>query len=202
MTSLADRSVASLREALASVQAEAGGGTAVLVGAALGASLLAMAAAVTNRRSSSARVEALGTRADRGADRLLDLAEADGRAYARVLEARRLPRETPEQQDVRQRCLEEALLEALRVPLEAATLCRGLLEVAEESLDCCRPVTHSDVGSGALLLAAGVRGSLYNLRQNSAGRPDSGAWLQQGKALQDTTDELLSRILRRVEEGL
>jgi len=202
LSRLADRSVAHLRAALASVQADAGGGTAVLVGAALGASLLAMAAAVTNRRTPSKALDELGRKADLAAERLLDLAEADGCAYARVLEARRLARETPEQEAARRRCLEEALQEALRVPLEAATLCRELLEVAEDLLGSCRPATHSDLGSGALLLAAGVRGSLYNLRQNCAGRSDAEAWLNQGLALQATTDELLSRVLRRVEEGL
>ncbi len=202
MSRLAGWTVADLRAALASVRADAGGGTAVLASASFGASLLAMACAVTNRKAFTAELEELGKRADQSADTLLDLAEADGLSYGRVLEARRLPQETPQQQELRQRCMEEALVEAIRIPLKAATLCLQLLEVCEELLDRCRPVTHTDLGSGAMLLAAGVRGSLFNLRQNCAGRLDSSSWLAQGAAVQSSTDELLSRIMRRVEERL
>lgn len=200
MSDLAGWTVDELRRALASPRADVGGGTAVLVGASLGASLLAMAAAVTLKSAEPPGLAGFRTVVEEAAGRLLDLAERDGRSYGAVLEARRLPRETPEEREERDRRVAGALEDAIRIPLEAASVCRDLLGVAERFLDQCRPTTHSDLGSGALLLAAGVRGSLFNARQNCAGHPEPGPWLARARELQGATEEILSRILRRVEE--
>ena len=201
MSRLAELQVEELRQALASPRAEAGGGTAVLVSASFGASLMAMAGAVTARHGSSPRLEELSAWADHTARRLLDLAEEDGLSYSRVLEARRLPRETAEERAFREARIEAALREALRIPLEAARTCLELLEACPALLDLCRPATHSDLGSAALLLGSGLRGSLFNVRQNCKSWPEPQGYLDQARALQDRAEELLPQILRRVEEA-
>lgn len=201
MSELAGWTVDEMRHALASPRADVGGGTAVLVGASFGASLLAMAAAVTLKHAEPPGLAGFRSVVQEAAARLLELAEEDGRSYGRVIEARRLPRDTEEQRAERERRVEEALEAAIRIPLDAAGACRDLLGICERLLDMCRPVTHSDLGSGALLLAAGVRGSLFNARQNCAGRPDAGPALQRADDLQRATEELTSRILLRVEKN-
>jgi len=189
-----------LRQSLASPRAETGGGTAVLVGAAYGACMLSMAVGVTCRHSPCGELEGLGRQAEESSRRLLGLAEADGRSYGLVLEARRLPRQTPQQEALRQEKVHQTLQEAIEIPLNAALLCLEMLDLAGVLLDRCRPATRSDLASGALLLVAGLKGSLLNVRQNCASHPNAETWSEQARGLLAAGDRRVSEILSRLEE--
>jgi len=189
-----------LRQSLASPRADTGGGTAVLVGAAFGACMLSMAVGVTCRHSPCGELADLGRQAEQSSRRLLVLAEADGHSYGLVLEARRLPRQTPQQEALRQERVHLALQEAIEIPLNAARLCLEMLELAGVLLDRCRPATRSDLASGALLLVAGLKGSLLNVRQNCASHPNAETWLEQARGLLATGDRQVSEILSHLEE--
>lgn len=200
MSSLRGWTLEELRRSLASPRAETGGGTAVLVGAAFGACMLAMAVGVTCRHSPCGELQGLGLEAEEASRRLLEFAEADGLSYGRVLEARRAPRQTPEEVIRRQQRVHQALQEAIEIPLGAARLCLEMLELASHLLDRCRPATRSDLASGALLLTAGLKGSLLNVRQNCAGHPDPGSWLEQARDLEESGGRRAQEILSRLEE--
>ena len=200
MTTLGGWTLEELRRSLASPRAETGGGTAVLVGAAFGACMLSMAVGVTCRHAPCGELETLGRRAEESSRTLLELAQADGQSYGRVLEARRLPRQTPEQEAQRRERVHLALQEAIETPLTAAGLCLDMLDLAASLLDRCRPATRSDLASGALLLVAGLKGSLLNVRQNCASHPDAETWLERARCLQAAGDRQASGILTRLEE--
>lgn len=205
MKALAECSIEECRRRVASPEAAAGGGTAVLISASLGAGLLAMAAAVTLKREDPPGLTGLRNLVVERSARLLALAEEDGLAYAGWLEAVALPRQTSAEVALREARKGEALERALRIPLEAAGLCRDLLGIAERMLSMCRPHTRTDLASGALLLAAGLRGSLFNVRQNLAGLADLSRVAEHKarcEALHRSGQSLLERILESVEEQL
>jgi formiminotetrahydrofolate cyclodeaminase len=202
---LAEWTLDDLRRRLASPSPQAGGGTAALAAASMGAALLAMAAAITLKTSEPPGLAGLRQVAVDQSRRLLELAEADGRAYAAVLEARRMPGGTPEQSAERARRLEEALLEAVRVPLEAAQACRELMGICERFLDLCKPSTHSDLAVAAQLLYTGIVACLLNLRYNlrALGEvPGAETYRRRVPELRTASAELLARVARRVEESL
>ncbi|MGI5842742.1 MAG: cyclodeaminase/cyclohydrolase family protein [Candidatus Xenobium sp.] len=200
MSALGGWTLEELRRSLASPSAETGGGTAVLVGAAFGACLLSMAVGLTCRHTPCGELEALGRRAEETSRTLLEVAQADGQSYSRVLEAQRLPRQTPEQEALRREKVNLALQEAIELPLTAAGLCLEMMEMATSLLDRCRPATRSDLASGVFLLVAGLKGSLLNVHQNCAYHPDAGTWLERARYLQAAGDRQASEFLTRLEE--
>lgn len=195
MSELANWSVDELRRALGSHRPDVGGGTAVLVGASLGASLMAMAAAVTLKKADPPGLAGFRNVVVEAGERLLELAEADGRSYGAVVEAQRLPAEDPD----REGRLRDALVHAVQVPLDAASTCRDLLGICERMLEMCRPVVHTDLANAALMLGVGVRGSLFNVRQNCGSLPEAGGWRQRADDLQAASEEIVKRIVGKVD---
>ncbi len=167
--SLDDCTVGQLLERLAGLDPSAGGGTASLVSAAQGASLLAKAAAVTQKKEPVARLEELRREAVEGGSKLLQLAQADGQSYAGLLAAYRLPAG-----DERLARIQQAVELTVETPLQAATLCGQLSDLAGELLALSKKSIHADVAAGALLLWTGMRGCLLNAMVNARLMSDAG----------------------------
>ena len=164
------RSVREFSVALASGDAVPGGGGGAALAGALGAALAAMVCNFTIGRKRyqavDAEMRALLSRADAIRDELLDLVDADADAYQRVVDAQGLPKETAEQTAVRNERVQQALAEAVRVPLRAAVL-------AADALALCEPVAErgnqrliSDAGVAALLADAALQSAALNVRVN------------------------------------
>jgi formiminotetrahydrofolate cyclodeaminase len=164
------RSVREFSEALASGDAVPGGGGGAALAGALGAALAAMVCNFTVGRKRyqavDAEMRALLSRAEAIRGELLDLVDADADAYQRVVDAQALPKETSEQAAVREERVQQALAEAVRVPLRAAVL-------AADALALCEPVAErgnqrliSDAGVGALLAEAALQSAALNVRVN------------------------------------
>lgn len=160
--SLDDCTVGQLLGRLAGPDPSAGGGTASLVSAAQGASLLAKAAAVTQKNEPVARLEELRQEAVEAGSQLLELARADGQSYTALLAAYRLP-----SGDERTARIQQALERAVETPLEAATLCGRLSHQAGELLALSKKSIQADVAAGALLLWTGMRVCLLNALVNA-----------------------------------
>jgi len=121
-----------------------GGGGAAAVTGAMAAGLVAMAA-----RFSATRLPGAGELADQADElrrRAADLAEADARAYAAVLDARRQSGE-----------LQEALHGAALVPLEIAVIGAEVAQLAARVAEAGNPNLRGDAVTGAVLAAASAR---------------------------------------------
>ncbi len=112
---MTDFSKLRLDEFLGTLASEAptpGGGTAAAVAAAMGAALAEMVAALTLSKekyaASHEAVRPIGAAAGAARPEFLALAREDAEAYDAVVAARRLPKETPEQKELRGRRIEEA----------------------------------------------------------------------------------------------
>ncbi len=117
-----------------------GGGTAAALTAAMGAALAEMVAALTLSKEKYAAVHEavrpIAGLARRSRMELQRLAHEDAEAYDAVVAARRLPKDTPDQQKVRARKTSEANHLAADVPMRtaraAARLLAALPDLAEE----------------------------------------------------------------------
>ena len=185
---LVDRTLRAFSDALASDAPVPGGGSAAAYAAALGAGLAAMVARIAAKKAPDdtalrdyiAEVDHL--RAD-----FLRLVDDDSAAYARVAEAMKLPKATDEEKKARSERLQTALLAASRVPLEVAKDSRRLLDACDRGLAKAPPAAVSDLGVGALMAEAALRGAAMNVMINLASLKDHG----QVKALSEDLDRAL-----------
>ena len=167
---LTDLSVRDLVERLATNDPIPGGGSASALAGAMGAALVQMVVALTIGRPSAAEhgatlieiaESALAAQSD-----LLRLAELDAAAYAAVVAARRLPRDTERERQARDVQVTAATREATMAPLETARAAAGVLGLAERLAPIGNRQAISDVGVGAQLAATAMRGAALNVRIN------------------------------------
>lgn len=169
-TNLTDLSIKELTARLASREPIPGGGSAAALAGAIGAALVAMVAELTiGRPDAAAHQEQLTDMRDGAALRrsaLLDLAEEDAAAYAAVVAARRLPKETDAQREARARVMRTTIVAAAEVPLRTAQVSAEVLDLAERIAPISNPNAVSDAGVAAQLASAAIRGALLNVRIN------------------------------------
>ncbi len=147
-----------------------GGGSAAGLSGAQGAALLAMVCHLTIGRPKYADVEAdmqvALDKALRLRDRLSELVEEDAHAFDSVMDAYRLPKDTPEQKAARRAAIQAGLKEATRTPMETLQACVQVLELAPDVLRKGNPNVISDGGAGVLSAHAGMMIAALNVRIN------------------------------------
>ena len=167
---LSELTIRSLVERLASSDPVPGGGSASALAGAMGAALVHMVIELTaGRPAGEGNEETLAevrTAAAAWQSQLLNLAEMDAGAYAAVVKARRLPRDSENERNVRDAQLGAAIREATRVPLATAGAASEVLELARRLAPIGNRNAVSDVGVAGLLATAAVRGAALNVQIN------------------------------------
>jgi methenyltetrahydrofolate cyclohydrolase len=173
---LIDQPVSALLAAIRDPGPTPGGGAAAALAAAVGASLLAMVAAMPKHRAASEedveRLRAAGRRCQDLSERLESLVDEDSAAYDAVIAAYRLPRTSEEERTERHRRIQAALRAATEAPLEVMGRCRDGLEAASTVARFGNPNASSDVGVALELLLAAGRGARLNVEINLASLDD------------------------------
>ncbi len=191
---------------LASADPTPGGGTAAAVAGAAAAALLGMVARLSiGKGGDDAAFGQAAASADAERDALLDLAERDAEAFDAVIRAMRLPRGDPQERARRQEEIQRALREAADVPLEVATRCASLLDLAAGLARTGAPAATSDVGVAVLLAYAAATGALFNVRTNLASLRDPAYVAQtaeQVRALLQRAEVVRDEALAAVEQRL
>jgi formiminotetrahydrofolate cyclodeaminase len=111
---------------------------------------------VVARKHDSARPRELIAAAGEAAERLVELAAADGAAYAAYMQARR--ERSPE--------VQAALRIAIDTPLNVARAATGGIDLCLEAAGLTRGAITADVAGAAALLAGGVRATLCSVDAN------------------------------------
>jgi len=203
---LARLTVKGFVEATASDVPAPGGGSVSALAGSLGAGLGTMVANLSShKRGWDERWEEFSGWAEQGKDlylRLLALVDEDTDAFNGILSAHRLPSATPEDTAARVAAIDSATRRAIEVPLavmEAAVASYGLLlAMAEEGLDS----SVSDVGVGAILATAAVRGAALNVRINAAGLAETDGYLNRAAELEHAASDGEAAVLAMVESRI
>lgn len=181
---LVERTLRAFSDELASSAAVPGGGSAAAYSGAMGAALAAMVGRIAERKETSEATTTLIGEADNLRADFLRLVDDDSAAYARVSEAMKLPKASPDEKAARAERMQAALLAASRVPLEVAKTSRRLLDLCERTVHQAPSATVSDVGVGALMAETALRGAALNVMINLASVKDAA----QVKALSEDLD--------------
>ncbi|HSI99863.1 MAG TPA: cyclodeaminase/cyclohydrolase family protein [Patescibacteria group bacterium] len=193
-----DLTVGAFIEQLASDAPAPGGGSASALAGAMGAALVQMVVSLTTGRGDAASVEddlrELGLAAAGFQSELLQLVEIDAAAYASVIAARRLPRETDRERDLRRQQIDAAVREATRSPLIIAERAHEVLGLAERLAPIGSRNAISDAGVAGLLAGAALRGAALNVRINLPYLPEDEPLRDEAGA---RVDELLSGLEAR-----
>jgi len=167
---LASLTLADFSERLASAEPVPGGGSASAVAGSIAASLLAMVARLSLDRPKYEAYRATNERALATAEaarrKLLTLADDDARAYSGFSAARKMMRETPEQQEARDRATEVAAREASEVPMAILRECARLLEEISTLAGRSNLNAASDLEVAGRLSAAAAHGAAANVMIN------------------------------------
>jgi formiminotetrahydrofolate cyclodeaminase len=128
------------------------------------------------------------------------LADEDATAFEAVMASFRLPKTTDEEETSRTLRIQEAYEGAAAVPLQLATRCVQLMELAEDATAMGNPHAASDGYSAGVLLFAAALAAMANVLINAAGLKDEA----KGQGLVDECDALRVRadaLLLQVEEA-
>jgi formiminotetrahydrofolate cyclodeaminase len=170
MSALADRSLGQLLEQVAAESPSPGGGSSCALACALAAGLVEMAASFTLARAEYAqrheRMTRLRERAGELRAQALELAERELTVYAAVLDALRLPEDTPG----RAERLDAALSDAADSPLAVARAAAEVAELAAEVARTGNRHLRGDAISGAVLAEAACAAAARLGEINLAGR--------------------------------
>ena len=188
-------------DALAEGTPAPGGGSAAAYSGAAGAALVAMVARLTLGKKKYATVEphmvTLLERAEALRASLKAAIKSDAEAFEAVMRAMKLPKDTDEELALRQKTIDEATLNAARVPLETAHMAVEVMELAAQAVTLGNLNAISDGASGAALARAALSGAGYNVRINvsSLSDPARGAdLLEDVRALEQRADGIEAQI--------
>jgi len=186
-----------------------GGGAAAAIAAGHAARLaagIAARSAVRAEGDDTAAMTALGARCASAANTLAALAHADRLAYARAMAAYDLPRGTIEEARARRDGIQDALLDAIEVPLgvihQSVAVLRALRELAARGdvafvADCGTSgyVASAAARSGALLVGTQVPG-LRDLERGDQLRAQSAELVREADGLAASIDGLVRERMR------
>lgn len=154
-------------QALASADPTPGGGAAAAMAAAMGCSLVLMAAQTTLKRKATPaqtkeklqqHIRKLGALKTQ----LSNLIQEDGAAYSAYIVAKKLPKEDAD----REKAMQDALVYAARVPADTATTAIQCLRETDLIKNDIAPVILSDVHCGQNLLKCALRCCVENIKAN------------------------------------
>ncbi|MFQ5639555.1 MAG: glutamate formimidoyltransferase [bacterium] len=186
-----------------------GGGSISALAGALGVSLASMVANLSVGKgdfdADYDKLCQIAEEAQHVKEELLQAVDADTEAFNEVLDAMRMPKDTPEQNKVRDAALCEGYKSAARVPLRTAEQCNQALKLCLKAAQIGNEAVMSDAGVGALMSLAGVQGAIYNVRINLPNITDAGfvanmrkqlaGLLQEAKATCDAVQEEVEKSL-------
>jgi glutamate formiminotransferase/formiminotetrahydrofolate cyclodeaminase len=188
-----------------------GGGSIAALAGSIGAALAAMVANLTVGKTEFdgryEELDALAVKAQGIKDQLLAAVDEDTQAFNGVMEALRMPKDTPDQKAARSEAIQSGYKHATEVPMQTARHCRAALELCLMAARSGNDVMITDAGVGALVSLAGVKGAAYNARINLKSIKDADYVKRSGAEIAGLVDEsrkiaeIVEREVERVING-
>jgi len=165
-----DGSIRTFLDKLATSSPEPGGGSVAALAGALGAGLVSMVASLTVGKAKYVDVQddikVLLGRSEAVREALQALVQKDTEVYGAVSEAMKLPRDTEEQKEARDRLMQAALIEAAKVPLAIAEESLAVAELSLTAGEIGNVNAVSDAGVAVLLADAAAQSAALNVKIN------------------------------------
>lgn len=206
---LKDLSLQAFADETASESPAPGGGSISAYVGALGAALGGMVANLSaHKRGWDHRWEefsAWAEKAKASQNELLRLVDEDTRAFNQVMTAFGMPKSNSEDLEIRSKAIQQATLNAIKVPLQVMKIAFDSMEVIETMAKIGNPNSVSDAGVAALCARTAVHGAYLNVLINLGGYKDK----TEVAALKHEATEILYQaetreqlILKRVMEKI
>lgn len=172
-----DKTCYSFIEELASKAPVPGAGSSCAYVGSLGSALGSMVCNLTLGKKKYAHVqddiEKIIEKAQIIINRIKNLIEEDMKVFLPLSRAYSMPCDTNEEKEAKRQCIQEALVEAVIVPLKIARCCAEAIGLHEELVIKGTKIMASDVGVGALFCKAALQGSKLNILINTIIMEDS-----------------------------
>jgi glutamate formiminotransferase/formiminotetrahydrofolate cyclodeaminase len=202
---LVDLSLRKFTGETASESPAPGGGSVSAAVGAMGAALGSMVANLSaHKRGWDEQWKEFSDHAEQGKiayESLLALVDEDTQAFNGVMDAFGLPKDTPDQKELRKKAIHEATLNAIDSPYRVMKIAAGSMELLWKMAETGNPNSASDVAVGALCLRTAVSGALLNIRINAADLVDPSLveeTLQAAELLEKETIRRCNQIQKRV----
>jgi len=186
-----------------------GGGSIAALAGGLGAALSSMVANLSIGKPEfdevAGELNNMAGRAQVLKDGLVRSVDTDTQAFDKVMDALRLPKDTPEEKKARSQAIQAGYIAAAEVPLETARMCREVISLAHIAAQKGNPNAVTDAGVAALMANAGVKGAVFNVRINLKSIKDEGFRSEldrECQALWDGAEEETSQVVKLVEERI
>ena len=186
-----------------------GGGSISSYMGSMGAALGTMVANLSaHKRGWDDRWEEFSEWAEKGKyyhDQLLKMVDEDTRAFNKIMDAFKLPKNTDEEKKERKQAIQDATRNAIQVPFDVMKLCYDSMEVMKAMAEIGNPNSVSDAGVGALAATAGIRGAFLNVKINAGGLDDKDyveKVISEGEQMIEKATKLEKEILEIVEKKI
>lgn len=168
-----------------------GGGSAAAHVGALGAALAVMVARLTTGRKNYQDVEAecwqTIEKGEQMRAKLTEAIETDAKSFDGIIQARRLPKDSEENQKIRENAIMEASYHAAVVPLRTTEMCLDVMRLALRMAEIGNVKCISDAASGVYQAYAGMQSAFLNVKINLIGYESE----PRSKELQDHASNLI-----------
>ncbi len=148
-----------------------GGGAAAAYVGALGSALNSMVGNLTVGKKSYADVEddvkACLVQLQEVRDQLIDLMDRDAQAFAPLAASFKMPRGTEEEKEARRVAMQEALIDAIEVPLAIVKACARVVELSDFMAHHGSKMALSDVATGVSFAKGALKGAALNIFVNA-----------------------------------
>lgn len=188
--------------------APGGGSISAYIGS-LGAALATMVANLSSHKKGwDNRWEEFSDWAEKGErskTKLLELVDADTKAFNQIMNAFALPKSTEEEKLARSKAIQDATKHAIEVPFQVMETAYESMEVIKAMTETGNPNSVSDAGVGALCARSAVMGAFLNVRINAAEYKDKQFVeniIAKGKEIESKTITLEKDILEMVNNKI
>jgi formiminotetrahydrofolate cyclodeaminase len=167
---LIDKKVSNFLDELASNSPTPGGGSVAALTGALGAALISMVGNLTIGKKKYEDVEEdfkkIISSSEKLRYELSQLIEEDVKAFNNFMATYKMPKETEDEKKMRTEKIQEALVEAARIPLKTAYKCLDIMILSHETAEKGNINVVSDVGVAILMAEAAMKSAILNVKIN------------------------------------
>lgn len=201
---LINKTVKEFAHELASESPAPGGGSVAALCGSLSAALSAMVGNLTFEKKGMEDLKPLMEKSACHAQalkrKLLHYVDEDMHAFNSIIEARRLPKGTEEENERRDKAILAANCRATTVPLTVLTTVPELLDLAFEMTEKGNPNSLSDAGVAGLTALAAGEGAYFNVLINLQGLGDSGDEKIFKKNCRDEAEAVIKVVREKAEK--